>query len=472
MSPRSPLSSLLLLAVLSGCGPADLDEKKKSTEPIQQWSGDNSFADEYFVDDLRCQNEAGSEGLGSTSIHLFTDGAGTDVPHDFTGFNSVDSLSGPGFLRTFYDFHQVSQCSRENDPTSCGDAKVLTQPKRLKVCRPNGPYPRISVEGIALTSMANLSYAYDYYQTLASKSPTLASTDLLVLPKLENDYGTHTDMDTDNLAYAPSFVAGVPVFIIHPKSARAVRNGRWTDLNLWEVPWGLAHEFGHHVFRTHTGISSITSSVGMAIDEHLPIHSIKDEKSAAAGFSLQGRTVTAKDHWSAINEGFADLYAFYAHGSKEGLTKGLDCFDQNREITVDTFTMGTKKRLDQEVIGTWLSPKDDGGSTCDAPSLQDSHTIGAIVAHGVDRLFQARIGGDAAAASQAKAELLIKWAEAMGKTAGAVSDQDLTVERLLLDAVRVVASNSNKLSASMCASLRDVFPEYADGWLTGAFTCE
>lgn len=459
------LLPVLVVCSLTACEKADLNEKKK--DDIQQWSGDDAFADQYFVDDLSCQTGTGAESVGSSSVHYYQFGESGEKPFDFSTFGSSSGLSGPGFTGTYYDFAQVDECTRDGDDSSCGDPKVTSEAKKLKICRSNDSYPRLSVEGIALTSLANLSQASEYYKKVPGRSPTILSANVIILPKVEHVFPSGSLIDTDNLAYTPKF-GPAPAFIIYPKSARAVKAGRWTDVNLWEAPWGLAHEFGHHVFRTHTGVTGSPS--GIAHEEGLG-KIVLEKRQKTQGFGLAGtRSVTAADQWSAVNEGYADLYAFYAFGARPGLAKGLDCFEQNREVTADSFTMGIKKRLDSEVMATYLSTEDDGGSTCDAPSLQDAHTIGAIVAHGVDALFSAKAGAaEGEEAALKKAEMLLQWANAMGVTAA--SGEAITVDRLVRDALKV-ASDDGVLSQAACDTVRANFPAFADAWLTSTFTCK
>lgn len=459
------------LCVLSACDHADLNDKKK--DQVQQWSGDVAFADDYFLDDVDCQGEDGAVTVGSSAVHFFQNGVGSDQSFDFSSFGSFAALSGPGFSGTFYDFAQLSACDVDDELSTCGDAKVTSAAKPLKVCRPNDSYPRLSVEGIALTSLASLSRASEYYKKIPGSSPNILAANLLVLPKVEHAFPSGTLIDTDNLAYTPNFGIA-PAFIVYPKSRRAVTAGRWVDVNLWEAPWGLAHEFGHHVFRTHTGITSVSDVASkIALGKNLPIGTFKDEVPAIKGLALQGatRTVEASDHWSAVNEGYADLFAFYVYGAHPGLAKDLSCFDQNREVTSDTFTMGVNKQLDAANMASFLSPVSDGGSTCKNPSLQDPHTIGAIVAHGIDALFSAKIGtteGDEAALK--KAEMLLLWANKMGITAS--SPEAVTIDRLILDALAIVADDGKTLSQAECTSIRKNFPAFADAWLTKSFTCQ
>ncbi len=461
-----PLSfAALTLSALTGCESGGV--KEKSHKDIQQITTDEAFADEYFIDDLRCQDEAGASSVGSTSVHLFEGGEGKDVPFDFQGVSSVTSLGGPGFSGTYYNFEQVATCTVPGDLASCADAKVTSQPKPLKVCKQNGPYPRVSVEGIALTSLANLSKAYTYYQTIPNRSKALLNSNLLILPRVEHEFSDRTTISTDNMAYAPSF-GGAPIFLIYPKGKSSVIAGRWTNVNLWEVPWGLAHEFGHHVFRTHTQIAGIGDAQGL--DEAIPLQTF-DLPGGRGGLDLAARTVGAGDYWNSVNEGYADLYSFYVYGAAPGLTKNLDCFEHNRDITDAVFATGEPKLLTAEMLATFTSPQTQQTASCKDPNFQDIHTIGAVVAYGINQLFSAKVGGDAGADfALAKVQLLITWAEKIGNETRAVGSANVTLDLLLQEALKTVAVGTT-LTAAECAVVRTSFPLYADAWLTGPFTC-
>jgi len=467
---------IVLVLPLSACGVSIKGTNEVPAAPIQQMRTDTSFADEYQVEDLACQSASEAQTIGPQSINLWNGVSTQPVQFTFQDTTSTTSLTSPAVAASYFNFYQRTNCGAVGDAASCDKGTVIDQPSALRICHSSGSYPRVSVEGVALSSLANISVAFNYYQKIPNRRPDLASAALLVLPSLEKTYegDTKRSVATDNLAYAPDF-GGQPAFVVFPKGARTAAEGLWQGLNLWEVPWGLAHEFGHHVFRTHTGISTVGDEK-VGLDGVLPIHSFPTREEAA-NLALTGRTVTDADVWGSINEGYADLYAYYVYGAQPGLTKNVDCFDGNREVSQGTFANGEAKALTADIIATFYSPSALVPGSCkDGPNFQDIHAIGAIVAHGIDQLLSATLGAaQGPDAAFKKVQLLLAFAERLGATEGKAqaANTPLTFDLLIKDAL-LTAAPDGKLKSAACAAVRGAFPQYADGWFAsgGAFTCQ
>jgi len=387
------LTSAAMLSASCGGKASHKGDSGRRVE-VTQLVPNEAFAEEYFIEDLSCMQSP------SAAVH-----------------------TGLGIDQSLFGFQQQ-------------DGKVVVPANGLKICDATRAYPRASVEGAAKISQKHLSTARQFYDRLPSKT-ALPDAALMVLPTVEKtataDDGTVTrTVLVDNLAYAPSF-GGEPMFIVFPKSRRAVKQGLWTDVNLWEVPWGLAHEFGHHVFRQHTGRTGL---------ELVPIQSF--ELTAAAG-------PTPDDYWTAVNEGFADLFAFYTHGAKKGQLRGVDCFETNRDVTEPRFVTGDMKILDATVAAKFAAPRSGAPANCDKPSFQDVHTLGAVIAHGMDQLFTANGLVD----PQAKAEALLGWAERLGTLAEGRPASAVTLASMLEQALT---------DGRQCATARTYFPVYAGTW--------
>jgi len=444
------------------------------TGPVQQMRTDTAFADDYYVDDLACQSETGVSDIGSTPVNLYKGGAASLVPYAFAQASATDALKAPGFSGTYFGFYQSTACAEAQDAGSCtGEAQVVHDKEPLRICRSGGSYPRTSVEGVALASLANLETAYAFYETLPGHATSLAAASLLILPTVDTVYagGTKRYVKTDNLEYAPSF-GGAPAFVIYPKGQTAAAHGLWKNLNLWELPWGLAHEFGHHVFRTHTHIASLSDTTE-GLGSPAPIRPF--EGADAPDLEDAGTRVTGSATvWSAVNEGYADLYAYYTEGSEAGQLTGVDCFATNRDVAAAAFATGIPKALTQDVLNTFASPEKiavTGG--CDVPSFQDVHMLGAIVAHGVDQVYSAMVGAASGPdAATKKAALLLAWADRLGATVPRVGQNNLSFDVLVKDALTVAAGGGTRLNAAACAAVRQSFPAYANQWLAGAFTCQ
>jgi hypothetical protein len=360
-----------------------------------------------------------------------------------------------------FGYSQTETCSRSSDCSLACDAaaKVESEPVELKICDPARTYPRTSVEGVALSSLASIETAHDFYAKLDGRTPALRRANLMILPTIEKLYpGTDAsgrtvtlrELTADNLAYAPEF-AKAPLFLMFPKSRQAERAGLWRDLNLWEVPWGVAHEYGHHVFRTHTGIEGEQTHLW---SRPSPRGAASDLPPASTQSSGAGR---GQDVWNAVNEGFADLYAHYVFGSKPEQLRGVDCFDVNRDPASERFVVGTK-RLTTDVLDTFMGARAAAPRSCDEPDFHDGHFLGAIVAHGVDALFSVDAAGTGDGVAAEKGDLLLAWAERLGTTARAKGMAQMTFALMVRDAFVVAAGRDGRLGAEQCAVADEVFP--------------
>jgi hypothetical protein len=487
----SPLWTALALPGLVACGGGTPVERETTPSPdVSQYPSDELFADDYFVQDLTCQvdESGGKDGvatLGSLSVYQWQGSATAPIPYAFSG-SSKDTLTAGPIAGSDYDYRQTARCDSPSEGSGCGGDSTTVQrlPRSLRICGAGAGYARTSVEGIALASLASLSTADAFYRRIPERNESLKPASLLVLPIVERTYtdGSRRQVTTDNLAYAPSF-AGQPTFVVFPKGRRAESLGLWKGVNLWEVPWGLAHEYGHHVFRSHTAVSRIANATGAAdegdgmtltpIIADLPAPDEEDGvERDAAGFALAERTVSSEDVWSSVNEGFADLFAFFALGGDADVTKGVDCFDVNRDVMARAFASGEPKSLSAEVLAQFYAPDTARPTSCKVPNFQDVHAIGAIIAHGASRLVR-----DVATSPTQAAGLLLGWADRLGavirQRAAAGATAKLTLDALIEPLLKVVAKGDGTLTATQCETVRDVFPVYADAWLGtgGAFRC-
>ncbi len=439
-------------AIASGCGVRIQEEKK--VEVIDQLPNDAALADRYFVQDLDCQAKGGLADVGSQSIFQWQEGASRSTKFAFDGTSATDTLKSSAVSATFYDFRQVKTCVDGDLETCDGESKTIGTERALRICTQAKAYDRVSVEGVALSSLASINQAEAFYRGIEGQQTSILAAYLLVLPSIEKQVKDRSgavvkrEISSDNLAYVSEF-GGSPVFVVYPKSREAVRQGLWKGLNLWEIPWVLAHEYGHHVFRTHTGVVSFTRNA------------------KNLGLALVDRDVGDEDVWDAANEGYADLFAYYALGGKTGQTDGLDCFEKNRDVGSPVFADGRVKALDREVLGLYFSEtKGPPRATCNEPNLQDEHAIGAIIAHGIARLFGASGEGDVSSQSA----YLLAWSRRLGDLQRADRDASLDFDAVIEEALLTVAPNKD-LNAAQCAVVKAVFPAYAEDRLADAFKC-
>jgi hypothetical protein len=241
----------------------------------------------------------------------------------------------------------------------------------------------------------------------------------------------------------------------------------------------MTHEFGHHVFRSHTGIEKIpgttTNLHGLVFNT--PIHSIEfdesddKEKKASPGFSLAGRTSGPEEIFSAVNEAYADLFSFYALGESANLTQGVDCFEKNRDTTSAIFANGAAKIINNETIKLFTATERYKANSCDGPDFQNAHTLGAVIAHGMMRLYKARAVVSNATSGQ-QADWLLAWADAVGASIRSKGREAITFSNMLGLGLKGVAESDGSLTQKQCDILKEVFPAFADSWTESDFSCK
>ena len=275
----------------------------------------------------------------------------------------------------------------------------------------------------------------------------------------------HSYVVSNNLAYVAAYKQA-PTFVIYPTSPADSPKNDATKLNLWESSWGLAHEFGHHVLRTHTGKAEISeNSLGdnEAIEGGAEFFPAPIEtRGTYIALAGSNRSVGPREHWQAVNEGFADLFAFYSLNQQEKLARNIPCMDISRDVTSAKFASGFPKSIDDSVMADYTSSDYISVDHCRQPNFQTPHSIGAILAYGVNLLFQAsqEVSQDG---SEKAGELLLRWADELRILANHGASEISLSEMIRLAAV-VAGESGNRLSSGQCDVIRRVFPVWQDDW--------
>lgn len=436
---------------------------KRDPASVLPFRSDSDFADRYYIEDVACQPQEGVAKIGRPLVFAWQRAAGVQaVPFPTDQASSIEALKAPGISGSLYNFHQRTDCREIDGRVACADDIALVQePQNLKVCVSDRAFARTSIEGVGLSALASLTTARSFYDKIEGRSANIPDARLIVLPTIETVFTAQVgsrleeerEIMTDNLAYSPSF-GNEPAFVVFPKGKASQERGLWTNLNLWEMGWGMAHEFGHHVFRWHTRMDD-----GAELT-FLPIHSFdfSGEKTKASIQLAQG-SQGQKKVLGAINEGFADLFAYYTYGAAPGLAQGIDCFAKSRDVDSPEFYNGERKQLTSRVLAQFRGELPAANGSCTTPSYDDIHIIGAIIAHGIARLMTTV---DDANGNAGKAARLLAWAEAIGER---TQSNNLSLRDVIADALRLVAISGSRLTPAQCKIVRDVFPAYANQWL-------
>ena len=472
-----------VLALTSAC--TDVEKKSDLLPPRGDFEG---FTDDYLIADPRCQGESGAVDLESGTIWTWLAGRGPAPDKaSFTGFRTAESLTSPATERSLHGLEYTQSCTQGASGRTCSaDVQVNSVPRDFRICQQTSDFARTSVEAVTLTSKHTVNAAWAWYRGLTGHRPEVARPNLLILPRAETrtrsaDGRLETqEVMTDNLAYTPDYLER-PTLIVFPKGKSLAKLGIWTGINLWEIPYGMAHELGHHIMQTHVGrpsggtsLASGDAAPGSGVvlsDVRRTLHDIVPPpivvfdhrtKQPAEDSSLKPellrRSVGVTENYSAINEAFSDLFAWYSLGSPPRMLAGVDCFSETREADSPTFFGGRPKVLDAPTLAIWQSTvvRPPAAEPCKGPNLQGVHDFGAIVAHGLARLFQERVGGDSAE----RGRLLLLWAANMKTFIDSANPADVTVSALASEGI-AAASRDGVLSGAQCAIVREVFPVIA-----------
>ena len=184
----------------------------------------------------------------------------------------------------------------------------------------------------------------------------------------------------------------------------------------WQIPFVAAHEYGHHVFATFFAFgkkySGSKTQVGCfskrAHNNTTFKHRDKPQliNSLLDVFSVDN-IAKNKRLLSALNEGFADIYARYA-SFDYSLT--IDCFKDSREVDSSKFAGQEDKILTTEIINYYVDSEKtySGATTCDDYNYEDSHHIGTVIVHGFHAMMK-----DVRLSRSERIFVLIKWLQNM-----------------------------------------------------------
>ena len=495
IAPRPRFSSLLLLGFIQvSCG--NLNSSREAN-PIRQSDDERFFSDAYFLADNQCDVASrDDQQVGKIQVNRWQDGNLQLVDAHLE--TTYADFSSSIISNAYSNFHSIKKCEKNGEDKDCSNTtEYLGTPTALGICQSTGAYPRTSFEGIGTAAASLIEQAQQFYLSTDGHRTDHSKNVLLVLPKFEEQVtevysdgqrATHSTFETNNLAYSgPNKESDHGIFFIYPKGGSARSQELFGEFNLWEVPFAQIHEVGHHIFHHHAG--EFENSAGGTLSaqpfwERLASNLLGqpaigqldawENARDRALLSRLGRSpqVSSYDYWRATNEGFADLFAFYALGGQGNLLAGVTCLEHSREISSGKMIDGSGKILTRFVLDQFEGQINSSFvEPCQDVDFQDIHTLGAIAAYGINRLWDITLKND----SDAKAALLLKWADQLGTTRSAISMDMASANGgglypWLKDAALVIKGNRSALSDQECSVLMSVFPAYDELW-ADQFSC-
>jgi hypothetical protein len=466
---------------LLACDPLKNEKDSKDSDDVQATRYATPI--NYKLEDAGCFSENKSLKLGSYKINQFVDGKSTLVDYQFQNASSNTtadkSVVSDLILGTAWGYHSRTEQSctlnSDNGVESCGkesEAKKISDARYLRLCRESGSYVPGSIEGVTLSTLANLEVAHKAYEIL-DEAKTLGKAWLFMLPNYEEVFHlTNPEKKwdaigskTDNAGFANTDEDD-NIYVIYPKSKEEQEKPEWAEVNLWEVPWVMAHEFSHHVFSSHYSYykqDRKRGDNGPLAKAHIWGFEKRPDFHTGGMNLVSTREVLWGDGIAAINEGFADLLGFYLLGQDKPLTAGVPCMDVSRSIHSATFGGGSDK-----ILTTALLEEFDAKSaakrpeSCEKLFIQDVHAMGAIFAHQLNVLFSTTFTEETT--NKEKASVALRWINEMDKIRSTISN-DTGAQGALwlgLHAAANVLKVEEKVSEENCEILIKGFPAFTD----------
>lgn len=301
--------------------------------------------------------------------------------------------------------------------------KILEKSIDLQVCaQKSNVYERDTYEGIALSVSDSVNQTYNAIKEIAPSVDfeiSIPAIDVMIAPlkRIQKRFlggNLNTQQyyvyETDNATYNPLNYS----LTILPQS-KASRAAEATPF--WEVPLVGSHEYGHHIFHilfNKYRMHEILGGEEQEIQQEQHKHSCFMNK-AQYSYTQKLDGTDKHDNSSAfairsINEGFADLMAYYTLIDEKLSLKKLECFEKTRSVKSfvtasdeeKVFSASGLEDMNKEKIEVSLE------STCDSVDFQRIHSLGSVMAHQFDKILTIGMYD-----KKSKLKLSLEWLNAL-----------------------------------------------------------
>lgn len=375
------------------------------------------------------------------------------------------------------------------------DRVVIQSSKDFFVCARGAA--ENSLESMTEKIVKDVEAAHTYYIHAAGpEALTLPKVNIEVQPideyrsyyRYADDFIAENQLSLDPISTEPFMVSGAqvnnayyapyyenPLIAFLPQSSANSRGAYAFPVALWNMPLVARHEYGHHVFFQH-----MRSVFGAANFDYRQLVLKNPDRHgtvpSSRGFAELGRSFPAFDNYflmSALNEGFADLFA---HETFEGSPYVIDspCMGVTRNVTSTLLNGGTYKKawtvplLDHILDLRKPAPEfdsEDSINGCARFSLHSLHHVGALIAHSAYRVFStADSVRSLAKKDEARFKLSLAWLKKINETMDPASDGPYRfLSTILLSAVEVARAGAVP-NEELCAVIGEQFPGFKALW--------
>lgn len=237
----------------------------------------------------------------------------------------------------------------------------------------------------------------------------------------------------------------------------------FSEVPLWKIPFVGVHEYGHHLFanlmRNYFDEKHLSGAKHMSLCFNNKEHSHPHIHSVTGVQKDTSRQVSVHDVMGALNEGVSDLLARVVLDQKFNLT-GVGCFEYTRDVQVKMLANGEQKQINEDVIKSFLSSDKVEVESCYGDQdYQDPHIIGAIIAHGIHRLFE-----QVTLTKTQRLKLIVSWLKEVNFEFLKLKDENHkdTLEKIIEIGIKTVLSNHSIPKDQSCITINTVFPTVKD----------
>ncbi|WP_141734389.1 hypothetical protein [Oligoflexus tunisiensis] len=415
------LTSSTLAVLAFGCQPRTKTKVVEVAKPDKVYNfTKDSYGDpiEVPIFDTSCRGQRGA-GLGEGIIAEAYMGVETRI------------------VKTLIEEEVWENSKRKDIARATYESAVIGNGRPVAICQDAQTIPANTQEGAAISMKTQAEAAHDLYETVRSQGNiALSSLESIYLNAAIKETVITRQVDknenaTETTSYATdnaSFMGGENSMLIsYPQSESAQKHKLNGGIPLWLVPGVFQHEFGHYIFFSlmNEGGASFTSYQEYAEknpDLHLfqtPVANFaRIAESPALRSSLTDFVRTQEFFLGSLNEGFADLWAYYTLKQPTSMFE-ISCFSKNRNVSSPVFYNGISKSWDEilwnkafhstlesDLTGDIKTPIDG----CSQPIFADIHIIGAAIAHTADAVFTAAAQAQPTQdATRLKAEMSLAW---------------------------------------------------------------
>lgn len=285
----------------------------------------------------------------------------------------------------------------------------VVDPVDFKLCRTLEPYKDKTYEDAAVSALYPLlKFEKQFYEIIEKYNPS--EVELNIQPEIAIISDADVNIKVNNAYYYSNVITFLPQGVTRFEGNDYIPFG---GVPLWKIPMVVMHEYGHHLFATifYHGDIHLHSDESIAdVHDSGPCFNPAPEGEILAS-EIKKRTLDKNLARRALNEGFADIFAYY--GSEEGRSLlGLGCFTNSRDVESHIFRNGDLKKLNADALKEFLNEKTVHYSGCGTDvDFQDIHIVGAVYAHAIHTTLNKLVTTD-----EQKLEFIFDWVAKIGKS--------------------------------------------------------